>query len=76
MVLPLNPNKFAPHLEGIHYMAYRTNLSMRILSQIHVVKCIEELIQSLDSFFSCNSKMHIDFSKMLDLMKAKGNKIL
>jgi hypothetical protein len=44
-------DKYAHHLEGIHYMAHHTNLVMQILFHILVVKCIKDLLQSLYSYF-------------------------
>ncbi len=67
-------DKYAPHLEGIHCMAHHTNLVVQTLFHIPIVKCIEELLQTLYSFFFHNK--HLEFLKLANLMKAKGNKIL
>jgi hypothetical protein len=68
-------NKFAPHFNGIHCMAQHTNLAMQMLSHILVVKCIEDLLQSFFYFFH-SPKKHLEFLKLVGLMKVKGNKIL
>jgi hypothetical protein len=68
-------NKFAPHFKGIHCMAQHTNLVMQMLSHILVVKYIEDLLQSLYFFFH-SPKKHLEFLKLVGLMKVKGNKIL
>ncbi len=49
---------------------------MQIQSQIPIVKYIEDLLLSFYSFFSHSPKMHIEFFKLVDLMKTKGSKNL
>jgi hypothetical protein len=39
-----------------HYMAHRTNLVVQTLSQILIMKHIEDLLQPFYSFFSHNPK--------------------
>jgi hypothetical protein len=69
-------DKFVLHLEGIHYMTHHTNLVVETLFQIPIVKHIKDLFKSFYSFFFHNPKRHLEFLKLANLMKVKGNKIL
>jgi hypothetical protein len=40
------------------------------------MKCIEDLFLSLYSYFYHNPERHLEFLKLANLMKVKGNKIL
>jgi hypothetical protein len=46
----------APLVSGMHCMSHRTNLAVQTLSQVPLVMRIEELLQSLYSFFSHSPK--------------------
>ncbi len=68
-------DKFAPHLEGIHYMAHCTNLMMQTFFQILIVKCIKDLFQCLYSFFFHKPKRHIEFLKLVEFTKVNTSYI-
>jgi hypothetical protein len=69
-------DKFVLRLEGIHYMTQHTNLVVETLFQIPIVKHIKDLFKSFYSFSCHNPQNHLEFLKLANLMKVKGNKIL
>jgi hypothetical protein len=69
-------DKFVLHLECIHYTTHHTNLMVETLFQIPIVKHIKDLFKPFYSFFFHNPKKQLDFLKLANLMKVKGNKIL
>jgi len=61
--------KFVPCMMGQHCMAHRTNLPM--------VANLEDLLQSLYSYFSNSPKHHLEFHfKLAEIMETKRLKIL
>ncbi|KAG0594802.1 hypothetical protein M758_UG111100 [Ceratodon purpureus] len=56
--------------------AHKTNLAVRILSALHMVQRIEDMLTSLHAFFVKSPKRHLEFVKLAELMQSKGLKIL
>jgi len=40
------------------------------------VKCIANLLETLHAYFAHSAKKHVKFTKIVDIMETKGNKIL
>ncbi len=57
-------------------MAHITNLAIQILSHLQMVNIIEGLLQTLYNYFSKSPKMHLEFTKPVELMETKWAKIL
>jgi hypothetical protein len=67
---------YAPHSIGVHYVTHRTNLAMQTLSKLPLVIWLENMLQTLHSYFAHSPKRHLEFTKLEKLMQIKGNKIL
>jgi len=50
-------------------MAHRTNLAIQVLSNLPVVVKLENLLQSLYSYFSNSSERHLEFSKLVEIVE-------
>jgi hypothetical protein len=48
--------KYFLYMMGQHYMAHRTNLDVQALSNLPMAARLEELLQSLPSYFSSSLK--------------------
>jgi hypothetical protein len=68
--------KYFRYMMGQHYMAHRTNLVVQALSNLLMVVKLEKLLQSLYSYFSSSPKQHLEFTKLLEIVKTRGLKIL
>jgi hypothetical protein len=55
---------------------HHTNLAIKSLSDLSVVNRIEDLLQSLHSYFARSPKQHLEFVKLVEVMETKGLKIL
>lgn len=58
---------------GVHCFAHKTNLVMQSLSHLPFIKCIENLLQSLHGYLKKLPKHHLEFAKLVELIKTKGN---
>ncbi len=67
---------YAPHSIGVHCMAHCTNLVMQSLSRLPLVIRLENMLQTLHSYFAHSLKRHLEFIKLAKFMQIKGNKIL
>jgi hypothetical protein len=56
--------------------SHRTNLAVNTLSNLAVVNRIEDLIQSLHSYFTRSPKRHLEFVNLAEVLETKGLKIL
>jgi hypothetical protein len=56
--------------------SHRTNLAVKTLSSLVVINRIEDLIQSLHSYFARSPKQHLEFVKLAEVLETKGLKIL
>jgi hypothetical protein len=56
--------------------SHRTNLAVRSLSGLAVVNRIEDLLQSLHTYFARSPKRHLEFVKLAEVLEMKGLKIL
>ena len=65
-----------PLLGVCSMQAHKTNLAVRTLSALSVVKRIEDMLTSLHAFFAKSPKKHLEFVKLAELMQSKGLKIL
>ncbi len=67
------PNKYL----GIHCMTHHTNLAMQTLSNLPLVIYLENLLQTLHSYFAHSLKKHLKFTKFIEILETNlGNKIL
>ncbi len=48
---------------------------MQILSNLPLVIHLEYLLQTLHSYFAHSPKRHLEFTKLVEMLKTKGNKI-
>jgi len=64
-------HQYAPFVIGVHCITHGTNLS-----NIPLVSCIKNLLQCLYGYFNHNPKKYLEFTKLVEIMKIKGNKIL
>jgi hypothetical protein len=46
-------------MQGIHYMAHKTNLVVQILSKLNMVFRLKSLFQALHAYFSKSPKRHV-----------------
>jgi hypothetical protein len=56
--------------------AHKTNLAVEVLSELPIVRGIEDLLQDIYSFFCKTPKKHVAFMKLVEFLEYKGNKIL
>jgi len=49
---------------------------MQTLSSLPLVIRLEHLLQTLDSCFAHSLKKHLEFTKLVEILETKGNKIL
>ncbi len=49
---------------------------MQILSCLPLVKHIESLLQTLHAYFAHSPKRHLEFTKLVEVMETKRNKIM
>ncbi len=68
--------KFALYMMGQHCMAHWTNLAIQVLSNMAIVAKLENLLQSLYSYFSNSPKCHLEFTKLVEIMEIGRLKIL
>jgi hypothetical protein len=61
---------------NIVWLIEQTLLCASFILSTHMVTNLEELLQSLYSYFSNSFKWHLKFSKLAKIMKTKGLKIL
>ncbi len=66
----------APHMQGMHCVAHRSNLAVQCLSDLEMVSRIETLLAALHMYFSKSPKRHLELQKLADLLETKGRKIL
>jgi len=57
-------------------MGHYTNLVVQILLRLPLVIRLQNLLQTLHSYFAHSPKRHLKFTKLTKLMQTKGNKIL
>jgi hypothetical protein len=57
-------------------MAHRTNLVVQTLSSLLLVIYLEHLLQTLHNYFAHSLKTHLEFTKLVEMLETKGNKIL
>jgi hypothetical protein len=65
-----------PFVSGMHCMSHRTNLTIQTLSQVPLVMRIEELLQSLYSFFSHSPKQNQELADLANIVETAGQRIL
>jgi hypothetical protein len=56
--------------------SHRTNLAIKTLNGLLVVNRIEDLLQTLYSYFAHSPKQHLEFVKLAEVLQTKGLKIL
>ena len=62
----------APHMQGMHYMAHRSNLAVQCLSDLEMAARIETLLAVLYKYFSKSPKCHLELQKLVELLEYKG----
>ncbi len=68
--------KHAPFMNGVHCMAHRTNLFIQTLNSLSLVSKIESLLASMYNYFVHSLICHLETTKLAEIFKCKGNKIL
>ena len=66
----------APHCQGMHYVAHRTDLVVKVLSELSMISTIKKLLKKLHSYFSKSPKRHLELEKLLEPLHLKSRKIL
>jgi hypothetical protein len=66
----------APFVMEIHCMSHRTNLVVQTLSQVPLVARIEDMLQSLYSFFSHSPKRNQELANLANIVETAGQRIL
>jgi hypothetical protein len=61
-----------PFVMGIHCMSHRTNLAVQTLSQVPLVARIEDMLQSLYSFFSHSPKRNQELADLANIVETAG----
>jgi hypothetical protein len=59
---------YAFHSIGVHCVAHHTNLVMQTLLGLPLVIQLENLLQTLHSYFAHSHKRHLEFTKLAKLM--------
>jgi hypothetical protein len=54
----------APHCQGMHCVAHRTDLAVKVLSKLSMIYAIEKLLKKLHSYFSKSLKCHLELEKL------------
>ena len=67
---------WCPFILEIHYFGYKFNLVVKTLSDLEIVKEIEDLIKVTDAYFAHSSKKYAKFHSLALLMETKGLKLL
>lgn len=57
-------------------MSHRTYLAVQALSNLPMVTKIKTLLQLLHSYFTSSPKMHLEFTKLAEIMETSGLKML
>jgi hypothetical protein len=66
----------APHCQGMHCIAHRTDLVVEVLSEFEMVSAIEKLLKKLFSYFNKSPKWHLELEKLSELLQSKGGNFL
>jgi hypothetical protein len=66
----------APFVQGIHCLAHRVNLAMKVLSKLHIMSCVESMLTVMHAYFAHSPKRHVEFERLAAMMNKKGQKIL
>jgi hypothetical protein len=74
--LPNTRSTWTPHLEYIHCMTHHTNLNNANFISNPYCETYWEFASIIYLFIYYNSKIHLEFFKLANFMKEKGNKIL
>jgi hypothetical protein len=64
------------HFIKVHCMAHCINLAMQTLSKLPLMSHLENLLQTLHSYFAHSPKRHLNFIKLEKFMCIRQNKIL
>jgi hypothetical protein len=56
-------------------MAHYTNFAMQTFTGLLLVVCLENMLQTLHSYFAHSPKRHLEFTKLTKFMQTKGDKI-
>jgi hypothetical protein len=57
-------------------MAHWTNLDVQVLSNLSMVAKLENLLESLYSYFSNSFEQHLEFTKLVEMVETGRLKIL
>jgi hypothetical protein len=60
---------------GVHYLSHRTNLAVKTLYKMGIVGKIEDVLQSLYSYFFHNPKRIQNFVELVDIVEIGGQRI-
>ncbi len=68
--------KIVLYMMGQHCMAHKMNLAIQVLSIVPMVAKLEDLLQSLYSYYSNSPKKHLEFTKLVEIVGIRRLKIL
>jgi hypothetical protein len=68
--------KWAPFCLGVSCSSHRINLVVETMTKYPMVSRLENMFQSVYSYFCRSNKRHAELQKLADLMETKGNKML
>lgn len=75
-VLVQMKKKLDPYLVAMQCCAHCTNFAIQTLFLLSIVHHLEDLLQSLHSYFVRSPKKVLELQKLTTLLNTKGNKIL
>ncbi len=59
----------APFLNGVHYFAHKTNLTVITLCNLEFLHKLEAVLQNLYAFFVHNPKKFFEFQKLTNFIQ-------
>jgi len=62
----------APFTIGVHCMSHGTNLAVQTLFKMGIVRKIEDVLQSLYTYFSHSPKKTQKFVDLVDIVETRG----
>jgi hypothetical protein len=68
--------QYGPFITIVHCMVHMTNLAIQILLNLLWCLTLKVFCNICMFFFSHNLKIHLEFTKLVEIMETKGNKIL
>ena len=67
---------FGPFIIGVHFMSHMINMAMHTLIKLPQVAKIEDMLQSLYTYFSHSNKRSREHADLVDIMEVRVNRLL